>query len=82
MLALVPVAGAGDSAKVAASAVNWFPSLLACLAGFRQKFAYELMDNIMKTVGTPAGVHGQIQRLEARLPAQPNGLCRQSFVWS
>lgn len=51
MLALVPVAGAGDSAKVAASAVNWFPSLLACLAGFRQKFAYELMDNIMKTVG-------------------------------
>ncbi len=51
MLALVPVNGASDGARVAAAAVNWFPSLLACLAGFRQKFAYELMDNIMKVVG-------------------------------
>jgi hypothetical protein len=51
MLALVPVNGLGDGAKVASAAVNWFPSLVACLAGFRQKFAYELMDNIMKAVG-------------------------------
>jgi hypothetical protein len=51
MLALVPVSGLADGAKVAAAAVNWFPCLVACLAGFRQKFAYELMDNIMKAVG-------------------------------
>jgi len=35
----------------AGRAVQWFPSLIACLAGFRQKFAYELLDNIMQVIG-------------------------------
>jgi len=31
-------------------AMTYFPALLACLAGFRQSFAYEMIDQIMKVV--------------------------------
>lgn len=31
--------------------LRWLPALIACLAGFRQKFAYELLDRIMEVLG-------------------------------
>jgi len=34
-----------------ADKLRWLPSLVACLAGFRQKFAYELLDQIIQAVG-------------------------------
>ena len=36
------------SASVAAT---WFPSALACLCGFRQKFVFELLDKLMEVIG-------------------------------
>lgn len=53
LLALIP---ATDSGGGPAIALQWFPALVACLAGFRQKFAYEFLDSVMKAVGRqPAG---------------------------
>lgn len=53
LLALVPV---GSRAVDTAVATQWFPALVACLAGFRQKFTYELLDSIMRAFGRqPAG---------------------------
>ena len=53
LLALIPVSGSNADSAVA---VQWFPALVACLAGFRQKFTYELLDSIMKAFGRqPAG---------------------------
>lgn len=48
LLALIP---ATDSAGGPAIALQWFPALVACLAGFRQKFAYEFLDSVMKALG-------------------------------
>ena len=48
LLALIPVS---DPSAGPAIAVQWFPALVACLAGFRQKFTYELLDNVMKALG-------------------------------
>ena len=48
LLALIPGSGSNADPTVA---VQWFPILIACLAGFRQKFAYELLDSIMKAFG-------------------------------
>jgi len=31
--------------------LRWLPALIACLAGFRQKFAYELLDRVMQVLG-------------------------------
>ena len=42
---------AAEPGAEAAEAVQWFPSLVACLAGFRQKFAYELLDQIIQAIG-------------------------------
>ena len=44
LLILVPGASYTDTAP-------WFPALLACLAGYRQKFAYEMLDNITNVLG-------------------------------
>lgn len=30
---------------------SWFPSALACLCGFRQKFIFELLDKLMEVIG-------------------------------
>jgi hypothetical protein len=35
----------------AAAAVRWFPSLVACLVGFRQNYAYGWLDSLAKTIG-------------------------------
>ena len=51
VLALLPVSGQAGDVRATTLAVHWFPSLLACLASFRQKFVYGLLDNIMKAVG-------------------------------
>lgn len=48
LLALIPI---NDPSAGPAIAVQWFPALVACLAGFRQKFTYELLDSIMKALG-------------------------------
>ena len=48
LLALVPVNG---SSIEPATTAQWFPALVACLAGFRQKFTYELLDSVMKAFG-------------------------------
>ncbi|RLC78751.1 MAG: hypothetical protein DRI61_09305 [Chloroflexi bacterium] len=31
--------------------IQWLPALIACLAGFRQKFAYEMLDKLMEILG-------------------------------
>lgn len=43
----------GSNATVAqqSQAVQWFPALLAVVAGFRQNFAYALIDRIIELVG-------------------------------
>jgi hypothetical protein len=35
----------------ATTAMRWFPSLVACLAGFRQNFAYEWLDSVARVIG-------------------------------
>lgn len=39
------------STSQSALAVLWFPSLVACLAGFRQNFAYEWLDSVARAIG-------------------------------
>ncbi len=40
-----------DVTRLNEEQLRWLPALIACLAGFRQKFAYELLDRIMQVLG-------------------------------
>ncbi|MCS7286837.1 MAG: hypothetical protein RMK30_07805 [Anaerolineae bacterium] len=40
-----------DVTRLNEEQLRWLPALIACLAGFRQKFAYELLDRIMEVLG-------------------------------
>ncbi|MCR4408248.1 MAG: hypothetical protein NUW24_15235 [Anaerolineae bacterium] len=48
------------------TAVRWFPALVACLAGFRQNFAYEWLDSVARAIGREPQ-----PREEAAVPAAP-----------
>lgn len=40
-----------SGATTTTTAVRWFPALVACLAGFRQNFAYEWLDSVARAIG-------------------------------
>jgi hypothetical protein len=40
-----------DVTRLNEEQLRWLPALIACLAGFRQKFAYELLDRVMQVLG-------------------------------
>jgi len=50
-MAGVLVIQSGSTSPGATAAVRWFPSLVACLAGFRQNFAYEWLDSVASVIG-------------------------------
>ncbi|MGQ9518366.1 MAG: hypothetical protein ACUVWB_10425 [Anaerolineae bacterium] len=39
------------SINIQTVSTSWFPSALACLCGFRQKFIFELLDKLMEVIG-------------------------------
>jgi len=53
-MAGVLVIQSGSTSPGATAAVRWFPSLVACLAGFRQNFAYEWLDSEIVPAPAPA----------------------------
>jgi len=55
-----------SGATTTTTAVRWFPALVACLAGFRQNFAYEWLDSVARAIGREPQ-----PREEAAAPAAP-----------
>lgn len=59
----------------AAAAVRWFPSLVACLVGFRQNYAYGWLDSVAKTIGKKpeAAAEEEIAPATTTAAATPSG---------
>ena len=57
-----------------ARAAEWFPFLVACLAGFRQTFAYEILDQLIQVITpTPRREEEEEEEIAAQAPASSQG---------
>ena len=48
---LIVVSGMLAMHSTVSTTSTWFPSAVACLCGFRQKFIFELLDKLMEVIG-------------------------------
>ncbi len=51
-------AATGEAVAQQRQAVQWFPALLAVIAGFRQNFVYALIDRVIELIFHPSGDEG------------------------
>jgi len=68
-MAGVLVVQTSSTSAQATAAVHWFPSLVACLVGFRQNYAYGWMDSLAKAIGQKPVAAPEEEIVPAAAPA-------------